>query len=390
MKPPVMVHVAWEPRTGVWSVIKNLLRWQKITGIAGAGIFFSSDHEYVEWLRNEIVYNQIDAQVFYRQDYKLSRLVELFDGTLSDELLKIRELHQEDSLYLLFHDAHFSSVFFPLNKKIEATTIATFHGCPNGLLLHHPVKQRLHHWLGRRLVKYVDGIVSVNNFSIPLICDKLFLDTDAMHTVYNGVPAQNQTQIMSKMLSKSTFAVGFIGGLDDNKQWSIAVEAVRKAYTSNDSIRLVIAGVGPERAKLEQWVACNPTFTTYLGEVRSAADTVIPNLDLLILTSKNEGMPMVILEAIACGIPVVATRVGGIPEIIKDSENGYLVDSKTDSDLIASKIISIANSPELYEQLKKNALETFNSSFSIEICGKSYLKLFRKLESKKRRKDAVL
>ncbi len=388
MKPPVMIHVAWEPRTGVWSVIKNLLRWQKSTGLAGTGVFFSSDHGYIEWLKNEIVYNQIDAKVFYRQDYKLSRLVELFDGTLSAELGNIRAMHQEGSLYLLFHDAHFSSVFLPLKSKIEATTIATFHGCPNGLLLHHPVKQRLHHWLGRRLVRYVDGMVSVDGFSVPVITEKLHLAPDSIETICNGVPPSTSSLKKVEHADNQIFNVGFIGALDTRKQWHLAAEAVRIAWEADPTIRFLLAGDGPEREKAEQWIASNTTFATYLGEVRSAAETVIPKLNLLILTSKNEGMPMVILESFACGIPVIASRVGGIPEIIVNGENGFLVETTMEPETIADMVLNIVNSPELYSDLKQKALATFESKFSIASCGQAYLKLFRQLESKKTRRNA--
>ncbi len=390
MNPRVMIHVAWEPRTGVWSVIKNLLRWQKSVGIPGEGVFFSSDHGYISWLQEEIHWNKLDAVVFYQKDYGLSRLVELFDGRLSAEVGQLQSKYPGNSVYLLFHDAHFSSVFFPLNKKIEATTIAIFHGCPNGLLLHHPVKQRLHHWLGRRLVRYIDGMVSVDGFSVPVITEKLHLAPDSIETICNGVPASAASVIKEEPAENTTFNIGFIGALDTRKQWHLAAEAARIAWKTNRSIRFLLAGDGPEREKAEQWEASNADFATYKGEVKSASETVIPGLDLLILTSKNEGMPMVILEAFACGIPVIASRVGGIPEIITDGRNGFLVETSTEPESIAKMILAIVNSPALNSQLKKHALETYQNRFSIEFCGEAYLKLFRKLESKKHNKGAGL
>jgi glycosyltransferase involved in cell wall biosynthesis len=313
----------------------------------------------------------------------MSRLVELFDKRLSVQLGKIRSENKERTIYMLFHDAHFSSVFLPLRNALKVVSIATFHGCPNGLLQNDPIKMRLHHWLGKRLVRYIDGMVSVDKFSIPLICDKLFLDRNAIHTVYNGVPAVEKSYMSTGSIPGSTFTIGFIGALDTRKQWHLAAEAARIAWNSNKNIRFVLAGDGPERVQAEQWIASNAHFSNYVGEVQSAATTVIPGLDLLILTSKNEGMPMVILEAFACGKPVIASCVGGIPEIIQDGVNGYLVDKEMDADAISHKINVLANSQAIYTQMARQALETYQTYFSIESCGQSYLSLFRTLEGRK-------
>ena len=383
MPLPVMVHVAWEPRTGVWSVIKNLMRWQQNNGLAASGFFFSSDHAYIKWLKDEISYNHLDGKVFFCPNLGLSRLAELLDCRLSGQIEKIQSEEKGNNIYLLFHDAHFSSVFFPLKKEIRAVRIAAFHGCPNGLLQNNPVKRRLHHWLGKRLVHYVDGMVSVDRFSIPVICEKLFLDEEKMYTVYNGVPSVANSKKNFEEFPPGTFRVGFIGALDNRKQWHLAAESSRIAWNNNSSIRFMLAGDGPDREKAVRWFDSNADFASYLGEVRSASETVIPGLDLLILTSTNEGMPMVILEAFACGIPVIASRVGGIPEIINDGENGFLVDVTADINSIASKILSIANSPELFAQMKQHALKTYRDRFSVESCGEAYLALFRKLEGEK-------
>jgi glycosyltransferase involved in cell wall biosynthesis len=384
----LLIHVAWEPRTGVWSVIKNLLRWQQHNGIAASGVFFSADHDYIHWLKEEIRDNGTDGTVFYCPGFGLSRLAALPDNRLSSHIRKINTEDPKRVIYVLFHDAHFSSVFLPLKKYLPAVSIAVFHGCPNGLLQNDPIKKQLHRWLGKRLVKYVDGMVSVDKFSIPLICEKLLLDPGAMHTVYNGVPEASKPLVKKPVTTNGIFTIGFVGALDNRKQWHLAAESVRLAWNKNKSIRFLLAGDGPEREKAERWSTSNTGFATCLGEVRRADETVIPQLDLLILTSHNEGMPMVILEAFACGIPVIASRVGGIPEIIRDGVNGCLVDKTDDNGSIAEKILSLVNSPELYINMKQDALETYKNTFSIESCGQAYLDLFRELESKKNRDHA--
>jgi N-acetyl-alpha-D-glucosaminyl L-malate synthase BshA len=77
--------------------------------------------------------------------------------------------------------------------------------------------------------------------------------------------------------------------------------------------------------------------------------------DFLVLPSRNEGMPTVLLEAMACGLPIVATRVGGIPEVINDGENGILIDSNNIRELERS-IVSLIDDEKLREKIRTNEL----------------------------------
>lgn len=104
------------------------------------------------------------------------------------------------------------------------------------------------------------------------------------------------------------------------------------------SDRLVIAGDGPERAMLEARAAAgiDPQSVRFLGEI-SQQDLALwlDAASAFCLPSRNEGTPNVIIEAMACGRPVVASRVGGIPEIVTDGRNGFLVESGDAAQLAA-------------------------------------------------------
>jgi teichuronic acid biosynthesis glycosyltransferase TuaC len=96
----------------------------------------------------------------------------------------------------------------------------------------------------------------------------------------------------------------------------------------DDSDRLVLLGDGPCRAALRQQIeqAGLGDRVLFAGTVnQDAVARGISAATLLCLPSRNEGMPNVVVEALACGVPVVASRVGGIPELVRDDENGYLV-----------------------------------------------------------------
>ena len=95
--------------------------------------------------------------------------------------------------------------------------------------------------------------------------------------------------------------------------------------------------------------------------------------DLFFLASDYEGLPIVIIEALACGKPVVASAVGGIPELL-DGTNGVAVDN--DAQIMAKGIESILSNDELYRQMSQSARDTYLRSFTIDKMVNSYMKIY--------------
>ena len=81
-------------------------------------------------------------------------------------------------------------------------------------------------------------------------------------------------------------------------------------------------------------------------------------------SQKAEGMPMVLLEASACGLPLVATRLGGIPEVVQDGHNGLLLDRPQDPEELAGKIVSLIENQDLARRLGRQARERAQEHFS--------------------------
>lgn len=96
--------------------------------------------------------------------------------------------------------------------------------------------------------------------------------------------------------------------------------------------------------------------------------------DLFMLPSNYEGLPMVILEAMSFGKPVVASNVGGISEIVENDKNGYTVEN--DAILFAEKIKYILSNEDVYEKFSNNALERFYKDLTVDKMVDSYLKIY--------------
>jgi glycosyltransferase involved in cell wall biosynthesis len=116
----------------------------------------------------------------------------------------------------------------------------------------------------------------------------------------------------------------------------------------------------------------NVIFTGYLPH-RKVAD-YLNEMKLLVLPSYSEGLPHVVLEAMACGTPVLATPVGAIPDIIKDGETGFLLKSN-DPNHIAERVVELLNKTELLERVSVNAYNFVRTNFSFEKTLESWKKI---------------
>ena len=124
----------------------------------------------------------------------------------------------------------------------------------------------------------------------------------------------------------------FVGRLEEIKRVGLAIESIRQLGSDNSAFRLFIAGDGTLKERLEkqaeQLTAAGNVI--FLGSIRHPELPAFYNMaDILILPSEMEGVPMVILESLACGTPVIASRVGGIPDIIKEGVNGITLKEVT-------------------------------------------------------------
>lgn len=143
-------------------------------------------------------------------------------------------------------------------------------------------------------------------------------------------------------------------------------------------MRLMAAGKETEMfsyEKMNQLISKNNLcgLVECLGYISCAKDTFIPQLDILVLASRNEGLGLVQVEAMGYGIPVLGRDVGGITEILEDGYNGFVIKDEYD---LAQKISLLATDKELYKRLSVNARATYESKFTLEKMCDEYKNLY--------------
>ena len=163
----------------------------------------------------------------------------------------------------------------------------------------------------------------------------------------------------AKSSTDSERIILFVGRLHPLKGVAYLVEAMYTIIHSNPRVRLLIVGDGEERSNLENLTnkLGLAKYISFTGKVpHEKVPEYMATADVLVLPSLVEGFGVVLLEAMACGLPIVATNVGGIPEIVQDGENGLMAESENSRE-IADKVLMIFENDELRKRISQNNLE---------------------------------
>lgn len=170
---------------------------------------------------------------------------------------------------------------------------------------------------------------------------------------------------VTKPFEKRRNLVGYVGRLEEEKGVQELINAL-PLIQQKANVTFLIVGDGSLQRSIkkvcdEKGVLSSITFTGWVSNVQD----YLNEMKLLVLPSKTEGFPSVVLEAMACGTPVLATPVGDIPSIIKDGFNGFILES-TKPTYISERIIELLGKPELLSKTAKNASTWVRKNFSLE------------------------
>ena len=186
-----------------------------------------------------------------------------------------------------------------------------------------------------------------------------------VRVVYNGVDADRFAVVRHASNGNETMVVGTVGRVEKQKNLDIFLDAARQLAALRPNARFEIVGDGSERPRLEA-----RTRELGLGDVvhfKGNTDDVpgfFSTLDQFWLTSNWEGTPNVVLEAMAAGLPIIATRVGGTPELVEDGRTGVLV-NPSDAAAVCEAANSLASDPRRALLMGENARAAVRERFSL-------------------------
>lgn len=181
---------------------------------------------------------------------------------------------------------------------------------------------------------------------------------------------------IEKPLNERDNLVGYVGRLSEEKGTLNFVKAIPKILGEKGEVKFLIGGDGQLRSKVEEYLEDE----NLSDEVKLSGwiphdelPKYLNDLKLLVLPSYTEGLPNIMLEAMACGTPVLATPIGAIPDVIKDGETGFIMEDNS-PECIARNISRALNHPNL-EQIARNARALVEREFTYEKAVEKYRKV---------------
>jgi teichuronic acid biosynthesis glycosyltransferase TuaC len=293
----------------------------------------------------------------------------------------IRKLMREGFDFDLI-DAHY---FYPdgvaaalLSRRLARPFCITARGSDVNLIARYALPRRLMQWAAR-------GAAACIGVSAALVAEmrRVGLDFGRLLVLRNGVdlarfaPVDRDAARRELGLAGSPLLLS-VGNLVPLKGHDLCIGALKSLRATWPQAALVIVGAGPERARLEALAAAEGLT----GAVRFAGSVANTELarwygaaDLLLLASSREGWPNVLLEAMACGTPVVATAVGGIPEIVRDGRVGSLVTERS------AEALAEAASRLLADGVDRAAIRRWAEGFGWEETTRGQLALFGRMSA---------
>ena len=161
--------------------------------------------------------------------------------------------------------------------------------------------------------------------------------------------------------------IGIIARLSDVKGISVLIKAMANVLIEIPSANLMIVGQGPEESALKK-LTQDLSLTAHVRFENTINQTqeLLPVFDVFVMPSLMEGLGLSVMEAQACGIPVVASRVGGLVDLIEDGKSGFLVESN-DPTALAKRIIELLHNPLEAKMMANQARLNIEQRFSVDL-----------------------
>ena len=245
---------------------------------------------------------------------------------------------------------------------------------------------RLERWLSGR----TDLIISVSKDLSNDLVNREKLPSSKVRVVYNGidwrkleVDPEEQKKVRANLgFSSNGQVVGMIARLASQKSPEVFIEAAKK-LDNFSGVKFLLVGDGPlahEVTSQIEKLGLKERFV--LTGFRTDIPQLLSAIDIFVLSSQWEGVPYVLEEAMAAARPIVATAVGGVPELITSGQNGLLV-SPGDSVALSKAIASLLTNPTLKDKLANDARETIRNKFSIEKMVEETVNIYEEFLAKK-------
>jgi glycosyltransferase involved in cell wall biosynthesis len=248
-------------------------------------------------------------------------------------------------------------------------------------------------WIREQLIRYTGWLSDFNTANSQIAARELIkkkvYPKEKLKVIYNGIDVSDFDISRNERIRKELkilpdkFLLISVGSLTEQKGYPYLIEAVKMLIDKYPGLVMIILGEGPKRESLQSQIERNNLKDNILllGNKDNVAEYLSVS-DLFVLPSLWEGLPNVLLEAMASGLASIATDVGGVSEIIQDEENGFLVNPKNSAILYQKIDYALSLPKEEREVIGKRAKETISDKFSLQKMVREYENLYSEMLNK--------
>jgi glycosyltransferase involved in cell wall biosynthesis len=244
--------------------------------------------------------------------------------------------------------------------------------------------------LNRRLTRITDAFIGVAPSHGQHLVRREGFPAEKVYVIPNGVDVerfrpQGDAQRLKQQLGIQATApvLGIVAALRPEKNHELFLRAAQQVLGGRPEARFVIVGDGPERGRLEQLAAeLGISRSVHFLGTRPDVHQLLSILDVFVLTSHIEANPVSILEAMAAGKPVIATRVGSIPDSVGEGTTGFLV-APGDAFQLANRMISLIDNPAVASRMGQAGRDRVVQHWSLEAMVSGYEELITAIYRRK-------
>jgi len=249
--------------------------------------------------------------------------------------------------------------------------VSTVHGW----LFRPDIKEQFYGWLNLQALKRADRIVALSSYY-------------ESYLIKRGIPAQRLCRIPSGLrpeefspdtnamsLPTEPMIVGMMGRFSSEKNHAMLIRAAKRLKESSVPVRFVVAGTGPDWTSVQQLAEQQGVAHMFSWPGYMDTRTFFRDIEIMVMCSRVENLPYTILEGMACGRPVIATRVGGIPDLVQDGETGFLIPPDDDAAL-ADKLAVCVRDRALVAHLGTGGRARLVKEFSMDRCLSLHLDMY--------------
>lgn len=271
-------------------------------------------------------------------------------------------------------------------KLVGAKNIYNPHGWAFDMNVSR-IKRNMFIYVERVLARITNQVIAISNYERDIAIDKKIIKSDKISVIENAIDLDyfkqhyDRKEILDDLnWNNDDIIIGMVARISEQKSPNTFVDIAIKLSEKYEKCRFLMVGDGEQRGEIENKIKEN-----YLGEKCNITGWVddpykyLSVFDIALLTSKWEGFGLVIPEYMAAKKPVVASNVGGIPNIIEDGENGYIVDD-LDVNKFVERIEAIIGDDSLKNKLIDAAHDTVTSKYDFRRNIKEHEIIFDKIK----------